>query len=514
MVIAMPSVGNNKVVFAIGSTITFFCLCLVLLQWHWPEETYTVPVRDRDRRFAFVVPANNPSPELCKTIISGLALGYPSPIIINWGVDHRPLTHWAGGRNLPKVPGFVAYLEAAMHPDAHPSERLEEDDIVLLVDAYDVWFQLPAQVMLERYHKINKEANERLQKEWNKHHRGPMPMRQTIIAASGKRCDEKLTKMGTRMQCDLWPESPLRDDLYGPDTDKDKVHWMNHRPRWINGGLYIGPAGDLRRLFRRALFTLQTGIGKGIKMRSEQSLNAEVIAEQEVYREWQRSNYIPEPNAAAMMSDKLEYSIGLDYAQELSVQTQWAQDRKGRDQGAFITLGNQASIDKHSENLGISPVRLHGLPDDIKSAPNPLAEIQPGANWTDMRLYADFFTESVPAVLHHNGVGSLKKHRSTWWDRPWYYHHLRQLLQIRMKKVGESGEPLATVRTEEGRIRYWAASAESSNKLPRKMKKTVKHQLPNMEFDDICRHRHKTPGEPNQEWWEEVFRDDGGSWEL
>jgi hypothetical protein len=504
--------GDHKVSIVIGSIFTFACICLIMLPWHWPTSTHPPALRDTDRRFAFVIPANNPSPELCKTIITGLALGYPSPVIINWGVDHRPLTHWAGGRNLPKVPGFVAYLEAAMHPNAHPSERLEEDDIVLLVDGYDIWFQLPAQVMLERYHKINKEANERMQKEWNKNRRGRMPMRQTIIAASGKRCDSKLEKKGTKMQCDVWPESPLRKDLYGPDTDKDEIHWENVRPRWINGGVYMGPAGDLRRLFRRSLFTLQTGIGKGIKMRSEQSLTAEVIAEQEVFRQWQRSNNRPRNGMAELMSDKLEYYIGLDYAQELSGQTQWAQDSEGRDHGAFVTLGNQTLIDQHSEALGISPTRLQGLPDDIKSAPNPLAALQPGANWTNMPLYADFFTESVPAILHHNGVGGLKRHRSSWWDRPWYYHHLRKLLQIRMRAVGQPEEPLATVKTDGGRVRYWAASAEDSSKYPRQMKKSAKDRLEKMKFGDICRHKYPAPKGPNQEWWEEVFRDTGGSW--
>jgi hypothetical protein len=141
---------------------------MLLLHWHWQWQTltYTPPASvDKDRRFALVIPATGSSPELCKTVVTGLALGYPSPVIVNWGVDHRALTHWRGGRNLVKVPGVVEYLEAATRPDAHPSERLNDDDIVLIVDGYDIWFQLPAQVMLERYHKINREANERLQKE-------------------------------------------------------------------------------------------------------------------------------------------------------------------------------------------------------------------------------------------------------------------------------------------------------------------------------------------------------------
>ncbi|OBS24255.1 hypothetical protein FPOA_04801 [Fusarium poae] len=534
---------HHKAFIPTCTILSFACVSMLLLHWHWQWQTltYTPPASvDKDRRFALVIPATGSSPELCKTVVTALALGYPSPVIVNWGVDHRALTHWRGGRNLVKVPGVVEYLEAATRPDAHPSERLNDDDIVLIVDGYDIWFQLPAQVMLERYHKINREANERLQKEWNKHQRGPMPMRQTIIGASGKRCDPKNENRGTKMQCDVWPESPLRKDLYGPNTDKDKTCWeapqinwddldVEHletdhtgkvksrhcgavRPRWLNGGLYMGPAGDLRRLFRRCLFTLQTGIGKGIKMRSEQSLAYEAISEQEVYRQWQRSNGNLKRGISKLMGDKLEYHIGLDYAEELSVQTQWAQDRNGRDHGAFVTLGNQELIDQHSQALGISPTRLRGLPDDIKSAPNPLSLLQPGANWTDMPLYADFFTETVSAILHHNGVGSLKTHRSTWWDRPWYYQHLRKLLHLRLRAKDEPEDPLATVQTANGRVRYWAATAEQESKYPRQMKKTLKHRLDKMKFGDICRHKHSAPEGPNQEWWEEIFRDTGGPW--
>ncbi|KAI1071525.1 hypothetical protein LB507_005053 [Fusarium sp. FIESC RH6] len=516
MSLLMKDLRPHRVPIAIVSLIVFSWVSFLLFPsetWNWQPQTTTTSTRDADRRFALVIPANNPSPDLCKTIGSALALGYPSPVIINWGVDHRPISKWKGGKNLPKVPGFVDYLDAVMHPNAHPSERLEEDDIVLLVDAYDVWFQLPAQVMLERYHRLNKEANDRLQEMWNKKRSGKMPMKQTIIAASGKRCDPKLEKMGYKIRCDKWPQSPLRKDLYGPETDKNET-WNYYRPRWINGGVYIGPAGDLRRLFRRAYFTMENGIGRGIKMRSEQSLAAEVIVEQEMFRKWQRANKVPKQAMADLMDDKLEYHIGLDYAQELSVQTQWAQDVQGRDNGAFVKLGNQSEIDEYSKERGIQPVRLQGIPEDILSAPNPLADIVPGSNWTNMSLYADFFTESVPVILHHNGVGPLKKHRSTWWDKPWYSEHLRTLLHKRMKATGEPEDPLATVLDDGGRIRYWGVSAEHESMYPREMKKSAKNRLHKMKFSNICQYKKKKadPNAPYPDWWDEVFRDGEGPW--
>ncbi|KAL4731208.1 hypothetical protein ACLX1H_000170 [Fusarium chlamydosporum] len=464
MAISSATLETHRVPLAIASFVTFVCFLALLIPsdgLHWNRSHRTHRTKDADRRFALVIPANNPSTELCKTIVTAIALGYPSPVIVNWGVDHRPITHWEGGRNLIKIPGMIGYLDAAMHPDAHPSERLEEDDIVLLVDGHDIWFQLPAQVMIERYHRINNEANERLQRQWNEKQKGKMPMRQTIVIATGKKCYSGLVEKGINIQCEKWPESPLRKDLFGPDTEVDREHWQTNRPRWINGGVYIGPAGDMRRLFRRSLYTMQAGLGDGIKMHSEQALTGEVVVEQEIFRQWQRAKGLPRRGMTKMLDNKMEYHVGLDYGQELAVQTQWTQDDEGRDHGAFVTLGNQTLIDQYSATLGISPTRLRGLPDDIKSAPNPLADLVPNATWTNMPLYADFFTESIPVILHHNGMHGLKRRRSTWWDRPWYYHHLRQLLRNRMKTLGDPEEPLATYKSETGRIRYWGVAAEN-----------------------------------------------------
>ncbi|KAF4345161.1 hypothetical protein FBEOM_867 [Fusarium beomiforme] len=508
------SLGKLQRVHITAIAFVISALSLVFLcPWDSPAWGSPRPApQDVDRRFALVVPATGPSPDLCKTLITGIALGYPSPIILNWGIDHRPISHWNGGHNLPKIVGIVKYLDAVMHPDAHPSEALSDDDIVLIVDGYDIWFQLPVQVMLERYHRINKEANERLRKQWNRS--GPMPMQQTILVATGKKCYSKLADKGINIQCDKWPLSPLREDLFGEETEKDGTHWQTNRPRWINGGVYIGPAGDMRRMFRRALFTMESGIGEGIKMHSEQALTGEVVVEQEIYRKFQRENGKPKRGVGELLEKKLEYHIGLDYGQEISVQTQWTQDDENRDHGAFVTLGDQALIDKYSAELGLSPTRLRGLPEDLKTAPNPLEYLKPGSNWTNMPVYVDFFLETVPVILHHNGMGGLKRRRSTWWDRPWYYHHLRALLRAQITKKGEPEDPLATVHVDEGRIRYWGASAEHESRYPRQMTDNwvADKRLEKMKFGDICRHTKKAPSGPNQQWWEEVFRDSEGPW--
>ncbi|KAH7253714.1 uncharacterized protein BKA55DRAFT_566127 [Fusarium redolens] len=467
---------------------------------------------DEDRRFALIIPSTKSSPNLCKTIFSSLALGYPSPVIINWGVNHWDISHWRLGKNLPKIIGFVNYLDSVMHPNATATEKLEEDDIVLMVDAYDVWFQLPPQVLLSRYHEINRRANERLRKQWNRKD-APMPMKQTIVVAGQKRCyPEDPELYGVDLRCDLWPESPLREDLYGPETEKNTTFWRNNRPRWINGGMYIGPAGDMRRMFRRAKQKIEAFVGEAFPIRSEQGMIGDIIGAQEVWRQWQRNNFV-NVDLKELMEENLEFHVGVDYAQDISVQT-FATEISSENNiydGDFVFLDDQESIEIQSDVRGISPVRVKGVPDDLKSVQSPLVEYGKRVDWGDMPLYTDFFTSTVPAMLHHN---KFKGRRASWWDRPWYHQKLRGLVKSALLPK-ESDEPLAAVQLEGSRIRYWAASAEKIDRYPRMGKinanTTAYDRFPNMDLNEACQyiggkkiHGHKST------WEEEVFRDGAG----
>lgn len=469
------------------------------------QQQDTVKQRQRDRRFVLIIPATSPSPDLCKTIVTALALGYPSPVIINWGIDYHQVTKWEGGQNLPKIPGFVKYLDGVMHPDAHPDEKLDEEDLVLMVDAYDVWFQLPAEILLRRYHEINKKANARLHQQWNKSE--PMPMLQTVIAASGKNCHPQ-PDSGSNMHCERLPDSPLRPDLYGPDTEKNATKHRDHRPKYINGGVYIGPAGDMRRLFRRAAQKMEAGIGQGVHLFSEQGIPGEVLGEQEVWRQWRRgSNDVVSDNDARVLMDRdFEYHFGLDYHQELSIQTFWTDTEDGLFDGAFVRLNNQTVIDGYSAALGISPVRLKGVPNDVQTARNPLSGIVESPDWGGMPLYADFYTESVPVIVHHNG---FKERRTSWWHKPWFHQHLRQLLTLSLVPK-EPSASFAVVEAEDGIVKYWGQPAGLTDRRPRLMGDSAKGSFAKMEFQDVCQYPDESARGEGKHWWDEVFRDTEG----
>ncbi|KAF4965716.1 hypothetical protein FSARC_6499 [Fusarium sarcochroum] len=441
--------------------------------------------------------------------MTAIALGFPSPVVINWGVDFHDITHWARGQKLLKIPGFVKYLDNVLHPMADPSEKLQEDDIVVIVDGYDTWFQLPPEVLLNRYYDINKKANERLYKQWSG--KGPMPMRQTIIVSSEKHCYPKnSTRFGVDLHCFDLPDSPMRADLYGPETDKNYTDVHQNRPKWINGGLYIGPAGDMRRFFRRALSRMEASIGEGFRLRSEQGMLGEVIGEQELWRKWKREKHMPDDDVMGFMERDFEYHVGFDYGQVTSLPTMGSAISEEDDffDGDFVRLGDQAVLERHAEARGISPARLRDLPDDIKTVRNPLDYIEKTANWSDMPLYADFFTESVPVMLHYN---HFKPRLATWWERPWWHRRLRNLLRSRLQR-NDGGEPLFVVKSEERLIRYWSVAAEAKHRYPRRVNETIGSQYSKMEFNRICRYPKDMKMEEGYEtkWWDEVFRDNGG----
>ena len=322
----------------------------------WPEEPVV-----KNRRMALVIPINIPSPNVCKTILSATVLGYPAPIILNWKENHQDISHWELGRCLPKIPGMVHYLDAVMHPNATDLEKLEEDDLVLMVDGRDVWFQLPVEIVISRYHEINRRANERLRKQWKG--KGPMPMKQTIVAASERNCypnDPEL--FGVDLRCDIWPESPLRPDLYGPKTDKNISDFQHTRPRWINGGMYIGPAGDMRRFFRRAMEKMDAYIGEAFPLRSEQGMFGYLMGQQEVWRQYQRENHMKDLDLKDLIEENLEWHAGLDYGMEIANQVAYILPLTPQDVGVeyeweeIVDLLNEwVEDEKYIQNL---PSRL------------------------------------------------------------------------------------------------------------------------------------------------------------
>ncbi|KPM34796.1 hypothetical protein AK830_g11766 [Neonectria ditissima] len=472
-----------------------------------------------DHRLVILLPADNSGPSVCKVALSGMALGYPSPVIINWSEGGAKLRRPNLRSHLTKITGTLEYLDTMMRRDTHHGDRLREHDLVVLVDAYDVWWQLPPDVLIKRYHESNRLADERLAREWGA--KGSMPMRQTIIASVQKKCWPTPEMPGNR-HCNALPESSAREDLYGEFTDvppalREKMKNKHHdiRPKFFNSGTIMGPAGDLRRYLRRVQDRMDKTLSYHPKIWSDQGVFAEIFGEQEVWRTWLRDQRrkkgaFPENGAIKMVRDQFEFHVGLDYSQQLFIPTvfeEW--------DGDIIRLNNETLIAEKSKALGIDPVRLKGVPDDIKASANPLKKVLPqderaSASWGDMPLYADFFSEAIPVAVHHNAhAGGIKLRREWWWDRTWYFPYLRELAQLHLEKPAEL-RPLGNYSTAGGDAVYWPPGSDRLKRKPRVfVADEVKTGLPELEFEVLCRNKGEDE-KTEQRWYTEVFRDGKG----
>lgn len=469
-----------------------------------------------EKKLSIVAFASSPGPGLCKVIMSAIAMGYPIPIIVNWQkhlADVFPdYLRKKGnlGSHLLKVTGSLDFLDEISHPTAPKDERLEEDDLVLLVDAYDVWFQTPPSVLIQRYHEANKLANQRLAKLWPGK-KEDMPMKQSIVISSQKKCWPTPTS-AYQMQCEHLPDSPLRSDLYGDETDKPgQKGFHDNRPKYINSGAIMGPVGDLRRYIRAVKARLDDKkFNEPGSMQSDQGMFGEIFGEQELYRSWLRLAASEDEHGMEelfMLNRDYEYGVGLDYKQDICIATVFEEK-----DGEIFPLNNQTLIRDRSQDLEIDPPRLKGVPKDLAESANPLKLLDPEdmTEWGDMPMYADFFTTAVPSMVHHNAhAGGLKDRNQKWWDHMWYFPYLRDLVTARLSS--NASQPIGRVRNLAGEdVIYRAVPGDAQKRVPRIYEPgKAKDGMELAEWETICEFipKKKDEGKKLIHWSEEVFRD-------
>ncbi|KAL9112045.1 MAG: hypothetical protein Q9227_003665 [Pyrenula ochraceoflavens] len=193
-------------------------------------------------RLHVLLPATQGDVDLCKTLLTAKALGYPTPGLIAWDEKYDNPAQMAGGSHLAKVFRTLEYLELL------PPSR--NSDLVMMMDAYDIWFQLKPEILIHRFHTINTAANDRI-----RHRMGRLAdnnaIEQKIIFGAGKRCAPN--QLHT-VACYPIPQSPLPADLYGDNTDTviGRNKYTSLRQRYLNSGYVLGTVKDLRALLRAA----------------------------------------------------------------------------------------------------------------------------------------------------------------------------------------------------------------------------------------------------------------------
>ncbi|KAL9048115.1 MAG: hypothetical protein Q9206_006233 [Seirophora lacunosa] len=414
--------------------------------------------------FHLLVPATESNSNLCKTLLSSFVLAYPPPTLINYGKKFDG-DSWDKGTHTGKIRGVYDYLSN--------KDKVADDDMVLVIDGYDIWFQLPPVIMIKRYHQLVHEATVRLRRRYGTEPKEPegaetrtevaAKYSQSVVFGADKLC---WPNSADDPACAAIPYSTLPKDAYGPLTDTDSEGFLN-RPRFLNSGTVMGPVKDVRAIYEVAVRKVEEENRGTI---GDQFVFAEIFGEQEYQRETQRqstqgaggrwyewlSNALGASdsplaanqtikNMTVVPGRRYEFGIGLDYESKMfQTMTHSANDVE------FITYNDTALfpgiIEKHP-NLKQTPF---ALPVDIQKAHGPFWYSSPGnhslepkdsfllphsnylddlperIDWYDAPLATNLYSPSVPTLLHINGD---KAPLNDWWPSMWYHPYSRALVR-------------------------------------------------------------------------------------
>lgn len=472
----------------------------------------------RPASFHVVIPASQEDPNLCKVLLSAAVLGYPSPVIINWHKEFDDETLVAGGSHLAKISGIHEFVVSL--------DSTHDEDLVLMVDGFDVWFQLRPQVLIDRYFDINRRADERIRAELGAEVAMKHGVRQEIVFGCQKRCwpwteDDP--------PCYAMPESTLPADVYGPETDTDVGNkenpYIKYRQRYLNSGVGIGTVRAMRKLFGQALALAQAERNFG----SDQYIFSHIFGDQEVWRnvlqreEGSRSyrsdhssrgkkypeKHLEEVRAKAKArSDKnYEFGIGVDYESLIGLNTVFAEDDT-----EWLSFNDTANLREVQQTRGIDPAegRLSALDSDIAASVPPFwtfshePSLPRWLQWSEITLFTNVWTGITPAIIHHNAHrDGMKSLRTTWWEKSkvFYLEFARTLLDAYiyapLTALAHSGYDTSSMR-EWWPYEIWKGGARNGNA-------SVGSAGDGnwIRFDTICR-----------DFSGEVFRDGKGAWEL
>jgi hypothetical protein len=368
----------------------------------------------KESRLHLLIVATSSGLDLCRLLLSASILSYPTPVLIDWageGAFNAAETH------LAKIAGPLRYLENLT--------TIQDNDIVLLLDGFDITFQLSPDVLLKRYFEETATANERLIAKYGKSHVRKHNMHNSILFGPDKTCFPEDIQ---RLACWVVPQSPLQPDAFGPYTDGwgDMLH---ARPRWLNSGTIIGTAAEMRDMFRATQEKIDKTYDPEYVLRnSDQKYFADVWGDQEYSRILSHEDVpygIPQEVQEAGLpvleeGQKTEYHIGLDYRSSLF------QTAAGyRNYIAWMTT-NRSSFP--STSTSVEPYRID-LQEDVLQSKKPFAAISDDAalqktSWRNVSLGFNTVTGQAFPLLHFTGDKSF---RDTWWPRMWYFEEAERL---------------------------------------------------------------------------------------
>ncbi|KAL9638360.1 MAG: hypothetical protein Q9164_001610 [Protoblastenia rupestris] len=385
-----------------------------------------------------LLPAHESDSNVCKAVLGATVLGFPTPVLTNWG-DKVPKKSGGILPHTNKLYGVVSYLNSL--------NSTSDEDLVVVVDAMDSWFQLSPQILIDRYFAINSRAQELIDNEFGNgaHSEG---FNQSIVFSTQKECWPGSPR---NLTCYTAPESLLPDNIYGPETDTNAGDdagnpFLKFRARYLNSGLAMGPVGRLRQVYERAIEYAKDRPAYD----SDQLIISKIFAHQQYMRAKRRlAEGKPYPASWKEIERKeeftpvpgkdYEFGIGLDYEAALDIPTVHAEH-----DSAFIVFDKNSTIrdalKKHKIRTPTRPLRLQP---DIANSPPPFSNFSSFVpnfqvyeeSWSQVSLYTNLWTSITPVIIHHNAWrNGLKKQRKKLWDKMWYQSNARWALHAALDK--------------------------------------------------------------------------------
>ncbi|KAM5344288.1 hypothetical protein ACJ41O_012825 [Fusarium nematophilum] len=242
MIITSASlIQRNGVRIAIAATL------LLILLFNFPNLNLSTPAysselfskSEKVSRLHYLIPSSLVKPPLCAVVASALVNRYPIPTIVGYKGEGD---YDAKKAHIAKLRAIKRYL--------YSEAGAQADDLVVVVDGFDVLAQIPADAMVERYFNLMAEADQKLadQRGLTVEELHGMGLRQTLLWGTDKGC---FPGGGHDPRCWLIPFSTLPRYKWGPKTDNGELIFSDSR--FLNSGTVIGPLGDLRTFIDAAL---------------------------------------------------------------------------------------------------------------------------------------------------------------------------------------------------------------------------------------------------------------------
>lgn len=316
-----------------------------------------------------LVPVAHADDNLCKFMLSAAIMDYPEPTLLGW---NRPNEERDSNGD-----GFTALEQAQAYLDK--LDPVRDDDLVLVVEGNNHWFQLRPQILLNRYFEINRRADMRIRKQTGDKAAQKYNVKQNVVFAA-------------QAECSPWSADDPACSIVPAPAESGK-------PRFLNPSMILGSVAAVRALYNETL--VRRAKDHGVSLHE---IFGQIFGNQEVYRQTLKSSRQDSPAIAASP----DFGIGLDYDSAISLDAGAARDNvewlkySDRENGPTIHQDLERSLPP------FWTFSTEVLPRDV--------------NWSNVSLLTDVQSGAVPAMVRRDQLMGEAA-----WDRLWFQQHVRTL---------------------------------------------------------------------------------------